>query len=218
MAKEWILNSAMNRFQLNFKRNVGPTSESIRKCAPRSLNEWKDYYFKNVRPREHIEELGKKLYVKITEVIQSEVEEITEEDCINYMFQMVINRTFDGYITEIKTIYGQLQVELQNEYPDIKIEPAPDEWDRLYNVDFFILINGKYIGIQIKPAGNSLQLSQIFKEKNIQEKTHISFSKKFGGKVFYIYSIKDGKKKVIANYEVVDEIRKEIERLKKASL
>jgi len=25
MAKEWILNSAMNRFQLNFKRNVGPT-------------------------------------------------------------------------------------------------------------------------------------------------------------------------------------------------
>ncbi|NTW84443.1 MAG: hypothetical protein HGB36_13990 [Chlorobiaceae bacterium] len=33
MAKEWILNSAMNRamnrFQLNFKRNVGPTSESI---------------------------------------------------------------------------------------------------------------------------------------------------------------------------------------------
>ena len=36
MAKEWILNSAMNRFQLNFKRNVGPTSESIRwKCLIR---------------------------------------------------------------------------------------------------------------------------------------------------------------------------------------
>jgi len=30
MAKEWILNSATNRFQLNFKRNVGPTSENIR--------------------------------------------------------------------------------------------------------------------------------------------------------------------------------------------
>lgn len=27
MAKEWILNSAMNRFQLNFKRNVGPTKD-----------------------------------------------------------------------------------------------------------------------------------------------------------------------------------------------
>jgi len=218
MAKEWILNSAMNRFQLNFKRNVGPTSESIRNCAPKTLEEWKRYYFENVRTKEHIEELGKKLYIKITEVIQAEVEEITEEDCINYMFQMVINRTFDGYITEIKTIYGQLQVDLQRVYPEIKIEPAPDEWDRLYNVDFFILINENYIGIQIKPAGDSFQLAQIFKEKKIQEQTHISFSKKFGGKVFYIYSIKDGKKKVIANSEVIGEIKAEIERLKKASL
>lgn len=48
MAKEWVLNSATNRFQLNFKRNVGATSEAIRKCAPKSLQEWKEYYFKNV--------------------------------------------------------------------------------------------------------------------------------------------------------------------------
>lgn len=218
MAKEWILNSAMNRFQLNFKRNVGPTSESIRKCAPKTLEEWKNYYFDNVRTKEHIEELGKKLYIKITEVIQAEVEEITEEDCINYMFQMVINRTFDGYITEIKTIYGQLQVDLQKVYPEIKVEPAPDEWDRLYNVDFFIQINKNYIGIQIKPAGDSIQLAQIFKEKKIQETTHIRFTKKYGGKVFYVYSIKDGKKKIIANGKVIDEILSEIKRLKKASL
>jgi len=62
MAKEWILNSAMNRFQFNFKRNVGPTSESIRLCAPKSVNEWRDYYFKNVKSRDHIEDLGKRLY------------------------------------------------------------------------------------------------------------------------------------------------------------
>src|SRR5665213_1798597 len=106
MAKEWILNSAMNRFQLNFKRNVGPTSESIRACSPTALDEWREYYFKNVRSREHIEELGKKLYVKITEVIQAEVQELKEQDCIDYMLQLVIDRTFDGYITEISTIYG----------------------------------------------------------------------------------------------------------------
>ncbi|HQI39392.1 MAG TPA: MjaI family restriction endonuclease [Spirochaetota bacterium] len=46
MAKEWILNSVMNRFQLNFKRNVVPTSESIRKCAPKTIDEWREYYFK----------------------------------------------------------------------------------------------------------------------------------------------------------------------------
>lgn len=48
-----------------------------------------EYYFKNVRPKEHIESLGKKLYIKITEVIQSEVEEITEQDCIDYISQLV---------------------------------------------------------------------------------------------------------------------------------
>lgn len=95
MAKEWILNSAMNRFQLNFKRNVGATSEAIRKCSPKTVDEWRDYYFTNVRPFSHIEELGKKLYTKITEVIQSEIEDVTEEDCIEYLVNMVIDRTFD---------------------------------------------------------------------------------------------------------------------------
>lgn len=42
MAKEWILNSTMNWFHLNFKCNVGPTSEIIRKCAPEALQEWKE--------------------------------------------------------------------------------------------------------------------------------------------------------------------------------
>ena len=78
MAKEWILNSAMNRFQLNFKRNVGPTSESIRKCSPKNLEEWREYYFKNVKPEEHIIEVVERLYIKITEVIQSEVADVTE--------------------------------------------------------------------------------------------------------------------------------------------
>ena len=217
MAKEWILNNAMNRFQLNFKRNVGPTSESIRKCAPKTLEEWKEYYFNNVRSKEHIEELGRKLYIKITEVIQAEVEEITEEDCINYMFQMVIDRTFDGYMTEIKTIYGQLQQILQNDYPNIKIEPAPDKWDRLFNVDFYIEINGKYIGLQIKPVSNGVQLNQIFKERAQQKQTHIKFKEKYGGEVFYIFSIKENGKKRIYNIDIIDEIKKEIERLKNAS-
>ena len=210
MAKEWILNSAMNRFQLNFKRNVGPTSESIRQCEPKTIDEWRAYYFKNVRSNEHIESLGKKLYIKITEVIQSEVEEITEQDCIDYIRQLVIDRTFDGYMTEIKTIYGQLEKEL-----GVKIEPAPDEWDRRYNIDFFIKIKDKYIGIQIKPVNQGIQLSQIFKERDLQSKTHQKFTREYGGKVFYIFSSKAGERKEIRNKDVIDDIQIEIERLKK---
>lgn len=111
---------------------------------------------------------------------------------------------------EITTIYGQLEKELGE-----KIEPAPDEWDRLYNVDFFIKIKDKYIGIQIKPVNQGIQLSQIFKEKEFQQKTHQKFTEKFGGKVFYVFSAKKGDKKVIVNEEVIDEIRQEIERLKR---
>lgn len=208
MAKEWILNSTMNRFQLNFKKNVGPTSESIRKCSPKNLNEWRDDYFSKVKPKEHIVELGKKLYVKVTEVIQSEVAEVTEQDCIDYMIQLVIDRTFDGYMTEIQTIYGQLQKIL-----NVKIEPAPDEWDRLFNVDFFIKIGEKFIGLQIKPVSSGIQLPEIFKEYSLQAETHKKFTGVFGGKVFYLFSAKVGEKKEIQNKGVVDEIRQEIDRL-----
>lgn len=202
----------MNRFQLNFKKNVGPTSESIRKCSPKSLEEWREYYFKNVKPKEHIIALGKKLYTKITEVVQAEVAEITEQDCIDYMMQLVIDRTYDGYITEIQTIYGQLQSILK-----VKIEPAPDEWDRLFNVDFFIKVRDKFIGLQIKPIsfGSGTQLPEIFKEKIIQEDTHKQFTEVFGGKVFYIYSVKNGEKKEIYNNDVIEEITAEIRRLSK---
>lgn len=209
MAKEWILNSAMNRFQLNLKRNIGPTSESIRNCSPKTLEEWRKYYFSNVKPKEHIEELGKKLYVKITEVIQSEVADVTEQDCIDYMMQLVIDRTFDGYMTEIQTIYGQLQNILK-----IPIQPAPDEWDRLFNIDFFIQIGEKFIGLQIKPVNSGIQLPEIFKEYSLQAETHKKFTEVFGGKVFYLFSAKVGEKKEIQNKEVIDEIKQEIIRLK----
>lgn len=209
MPKEWILNSATNRFQLNFKRNVGATSEAIRKCVPKSLEEWQAYYFENVRSEEQIVDLGKKLYVKISEVLVAEIDEITEEDCIDYMKQLVIDRTYDGYVREIKTIYEQLQAIVKE-----KIEPAPDEWDRLYNVDFYIRINENYIGLQIKPVSQVSSIPEIYKEQDIQHKTHEKFKAKYGGSVFYLFSCKSGDKKIIVNTEVIDEIKEEISRLK----
>ena len=210
MAKEWILNPATNRFQLNFKRNVGPTSFHVRACQPKRLEEWEEYYYKNVHSEEHLESLGRKLYVKITEVLVAEISEITEEDCIKYIKNLIINRTYAGYVTEIQTVYGQLQEILK-----VPIKPAPDEWDRLFNVDFFIKISDHYIGIQIKPAADVSQIPQIFKEREIQKRTHEEFRTKYGGKVFYVISIGTKGKKTIQNPEVIDEIREEIERLKK---
>jgi len=209
MPKEWILNSAINRWGLQKKKNVGAVSYKIRKCSPKTVGDWKKYYYKNVCPKEHLIELGKKLYVKISEVLQAEIENITEQDCIDYVINLVINRTFDGYTTEKATIYGQLQDILKT-----KIEPAPDEWDRLYNVDFFIKIKDKYLGLQIKPAGFPY-ITEILKEIEIQKKTQKKFTEKFGGKVFTVISIKEDDKKIIHNTEIIPEIKKEIERLKR---
>jgi len=48
-----------------------------------------------------------------------------------------------------------------------------------------------------------------------QQRTHEKFTEKHGGKVFYVISVKEGKQKKIYNTEVVDEIRKEMQRLEK---
>lgn len=207
MPKEWVLNTAMNRFQLNFKRNVGATSESIRKCSPKTLKEWKEYYYKEVKPKEHIDNLGKILFQKINDIVKKELDEITEEDCINYMHNLVIDRTYDGYNTEVSMIKGILNNEL-----NVNIEESPDEWDRLFNVDFFIKVKDKFIGLQIKPTGSESAF-QVQKEKKQQLETHKKFTKKYGGKVFYVYSKKEDKKKVLNNPEVIEEIKEEIKRL-----
>ncbi|MFH1412696.1 MAG: MjaI family restriction endonuclease [bacterium] len=209
MPKEWILNQANMRWGLTRKTKVGPVSELIRKCSPKSLEEWEMYYFKNAYPKEHLEELGRRLYIKITEVCQAEIETVTENDCMDFITNLVINRTFDGYQSEIQTIYGQLQQILE-----VKIESASDEWDRKYNVDFFIKINNKYIGLQIKPAGYAY-IPQIVNELKFQKETHKKFTDKYGGKVFYVISVKDEKKKIIQNLEIIKEIKDEIRRLKK---
>ena len=207
MAKEWILNGANMRWGLTRKNKVGPVSELIRKCSPKTVEEWKPFYYKNAYSKEHLEDLGRKLYIKITEVCQAKINSISKQDCIDFLINLVINRTFDGYQSEIQTIYGQLESEL-----NVKVEPAPDEWDRGYNVDFFIQINDRYIGLQIKPAGHAY-ITQIINELNFQRGSHEKFATKYGGKVFYIISIAEGKQKIIHNPEVIEEIRSEIKRL-----
>jgi len=144
-------------------------------------------------------ELGKLLYTNVTKSTYFEIDKITEECCIEYILYSVTK----------KTIYGRLQQLLNT-----RIESAPDVWDRLYNVDFFIQIGKKHIGIQIKPINKGVQLPEIHKEYALQEKTQQKFTEKFGGKVFYIFSAKNDDKREIVNTEVVEEIKTEMERLK----
>lgn len=49
-------------------------------------------------------ELGERLYEKITEVVipewQDAFSNLTKEDCTDYIHNLTINRTFDGFLRE----------------------------------------------------------------------------------------------------------------------
>ena len=181
MAKEWILNQANMRWGLTRKSKVGPVAELIRKCAPKTLSDWEKFYLDKAYSKQHLEQLGKILFIKVTDVCKSEIENVTEEDCINFIYNLVINRTFDGYQSEIQTIYGQLEKNL-----GVKIEPASDEWDRGYNVDYFIKIHEKYIGIQIKPAGFEY-ITQIINEREQQKKRTKNLPQNMAERYFILF-------------------------------
>ena len=108
----------------------------------------------------------------------------------------------------METIYGQLESIL-----NIKFLVPPDEWEFVYSVDFYININDKYIGIQIRPISSTKSYTQR-QWIEMNRKNHERFQKDFGGKVFFVFSVKAAGKKKIYNTEVVDEILDEIKRLK----
>jgi hypothetical protein len=231
MAKEWItdsdgenlkfkretlLNYGMGRWGLNKAYSVGPMIELIRACSPSEYKEWVEFYFREAKQkkkngikitREYITGLGQTLYIKLSEIVQNELISITEEECIDYAYNLVINRTYEGYKSEIETIYGQLESAVEH-----KIEPAPDNWDRTYSVDFFIKVGEKFIGIQIKPIASGKALNE-YQWIEMHKVNHENFEKEFGGKVFFVYSTKTTGKKKIYNIEVIEDIRAEIKRL-----
>ena len=123
------------------------------------------------------------------------------------MKDVVIRRTFDGYFNEIKTIKQELQ-----EIVKLPIQAASDEWDRLFGVDYFIKVKERCVGLQFKPERKA-EFMVIHQQHAQLLEQHKKFSEKYGGKVFVIVSKKDNEKYVIENKEVINEIKKEIDRL-----
>ena len=191
----------------------------IRECQPQTIQEWEQWYFENAKTdgknslkitHESLNELGERLYDKITEVVIPEWEEafkqLTKQDCIDYIYNLTINRTYDGYLRE-KSVINDGLAKL---FPELTFEETDPELDHAGDIDYIAKIGDKAIGIQIKP----ITAKANFGSYSLTERMKASFAdftEKFGGKVFIVFSLD----KEIANKEVVKEIRKEIERLKK---
>lgn len=157
---------------------------------------------------ESLKELGERLYAKITEVVipewESAFRELTEQDCIDYIYNLTINRTYDGYMREKSVINDGLA----KIFPDIQFEESDPELDHAGDIDYIAKVGGQAIGIQIKP----ITAGANFGSYSLTERMKASFDafrEQYGGNVFIVFSL-DGE---IANKDVIIQIREEIVRL-----
>ena len=217
--KEKVLNYACQTYQLSRPRQVGAVMALIRECQPSTFEEWEKWYFENAftdgkNPtkvtKEGLNDLGLRLYEKITATVIPEWLEafngLTLQDCENYIYNLTINRTYDGYTREKSVIYDGLA----KIFPSVRFEESPPELDHSGDIDFLGYVANKAIGIQIKP----ITARANFGNYSISERMKFSFQEfgeEFGGKVFIVFSL-DGE---IANLSIIQEIEEEIKRLEK---
>ena len=215
--KEKVLNYACQTYQLSRPGKVGAVMALIRECQPVTYKEWEDYYFDNAYTvskdptkitAETLKELGERLYCKITEIVMPEwikaFNELTEQDCIDYIFNLTLNRTYDGYLREKSVVNDGLA----KVFPSIVFEETDAGLDHAGDIDYMAKVGDKYFGIQIKPITATSNFS-TYKPSERMQKNFDTFKAKYGGSVFIVYS----QRGEIANKEVVDDIRMEIERL-----
>lgn len=220
--KEKVLNYASNIYQLTRPNKVDAVMALIRECQPKALEEWEKYYFEKAYTKaknptkiskETLNELGERLYAKITEVVIPEwttaFEGLTIQDCKDYIYEVTIVRTYDGFSLEKSVINDGLA----KIFPDIEFEESDTELDHAGDIDYLGKVGNKAFGIQIKPITANANFGN-YKITERMSSSFQDFEEKYGGKVFVIFSTRVGGKKVIVNKEIIEEIKDEIERLK----
>ena len=215
--KEHVLNYACQLYQLSRPSRVGAVMALIRECQPSSYEEWKKWYFENAYTAtkspvklsiESLTELGERLYEKIQTFVipdwQEAFSQLTLQDCIDYIYNLTINRTYDGYIREKSVVNDGLA----KKFPNVIFKESDPELDHAGDIDYVAEVGSYQFGIQIKPVTANANFGGYSLSERMKASFN-DFTERYGGKVFIVYS----QKGEIANTEVIDNIREEIERL-----
>lgn len=215
--KEHVLNYTAQRYGLTRPNKVGPVMEMIRKCQPNSYQEWEDFYWNNAYTKRSdsekidrglIIEIGKRLYEKINAVVIPEwtkaFNEITESDCIDYILDVTIRRTFNGFFREKSVVFDNLA----KYFPNLDFIESDSDLDHAGDIDYIAKIPGSYktIGLQIKPITSNIAFSG-YSISDRMKKNFTLFEEKYNGRAFVIYS----EKEKIVNKEVINQIKSYIE-------
>ena len=217
--KEKVLNYACQTYQLSRPNKVGAVMALIRECQPKSTEEWEKWYFEKAYTdgktpvkitKEILQELGERLHVKITKIVIPEWQEafrnLTLQDCVDYISNLTIQRTYDGFIREKSVITDNIA----KKFPEIKFEESDPELDHAGDIDYLGHIGTKAFGIQIKPVTANANFGNYSATERMKA-SFCDFEAKYGGKDFVVFSVDDE----IKNTEVLEAIKKELARLKK---
>jgi len=213
--KEKVLNYATQTYQLSRPNKVGAVMALIRECQPKTIEEWEQWYFEYAHTdgkapikitKESLEELGERLYVKIKEIVIPEWTEafnqLTLQDCVDYIINLTINRTFDGFIREKSVVEDNLA----KQFPQVRFEESDPELDHAGDIDYLGWVGNKAFGIQIKPITAKANFGNYSSTERMKV-SFTDFSKRFGGNVFVVFS----ENEKIKNEEVIGQIAAEIE-------
>lgn len=217
--KEKVLNYACQTYQLSRPNKVGAVMALIRECQPNSIEEWEKWYFEKAFTdgkmpikitKKILQELGERLHVKITEIVIPEWQEafksLTLQDCVEYISNLTIQRTYDGFIREKSVVTDNIA----KKFLGVKFEESDSELDHAGDIDYLGYVGTKAFGIQIKPVTAKANFGNYSATERMRASFR-DFEAKYGGKVFVVFSIDDE----IKNIEVLEAIKKEISRLNK---
>ena len=191
----------------------------IRECQPKTIEKWEKWYFEKAHTKgknpakitkDTLVELGERLYIKITEIVIPEWTEafsqITLQDCNDYIYNLTINRTYDGFLREKSVVNDNLA----KKFPEVEFKESEPQLDHAGDIDYLGWVGNKAIGIQIKPVTAQFSFSNYSPSERMKA-SFMEFERKYGRKVFIIFSMDDK----IANEEILLDIEKEINRLRK---
>lgn len=215
--KEKVLNYACQTYQLSRPNKVGAVMALIRECQPKTIQEWEQWYFEKAYTdgktpvkitKEVLRELGERLHVKITEIVIPEWQEafknLTLQDCVDYISNLTIRRTYDGYVREKSVVTDNIA----KKFPNVKFEESDPELDHAGDIDYLGHVGAKAFGIQIKPVTSKANFGNYSATERMKASFR-DFEAKYEGKVFVVFSVDDE----IKNTEVLEAIEKEISRL-----
>lgn len=129
---------------------------------------------------------------------------ISKRDCVDYIFNLTVNRTYDGFIREKSVIEDNLA----KQFPKINFQASDPELDHAGDIDYLGWVGDRAFGIQIKPVTTKANFGNYSATARMQ-RSFEDFTAKYGGKVFIIFSVDDK----IYNAEVIEQIKAEINRL-----